>query len=256
MAVEVQLNRYLYTQPVHRAIHHGPPVAETEPQHQQMSTSNIRHNYLHDIESMWWIAIWTYLRIVPTDATADHIKKIEALFLDIFPNSASGSNSRSNFLLDPVLTMENTLQYPYFWAMIQPILDTHSALIEHYLEYETRMEEYLQHKKFSKIYGSFATYFRAAMDNAPSSVTFLHAAHKSVKPVGTFEEHGITALPAAASEAPMRQLKKRRIAAVPTTAGEALTGQPKKRRIAAAPAPAPALRQSRRVRKLPALEGS
>lgn len=207
MAVEVQLNRHLHSRPVLQAIHHGPPVAKKDPKHQQKSTSNIPHNYLHDLESLWWIAIWTSLRIVPVDATAEDIKNIQILFLNIFPNSASGSNSRLDFLLGPVSTVEETPQYFTHWAMIQPILVAHRALADHYINFETEAK-YFSSQKFSNIYGSFALHFKTAMEAAPSSIAFLDDTPESVKPKEISKKRGIAALPAAADEAPTRQPKR------------------------------------------------
>lgn len=98
MAVEIQLNKYLYNQE-DSDVPDGPPVDEDS---QPELEANIPHNYLHDVESVWWIAIWTALRIVPMGTTVDQMKTMRRLFTSIFPNSAGGSIPRMIFLLTPI----------------------------------------------------------------------------------------------------------------------------------------------------------
>lgn len=243
MAVEIQLNRYLYHQAPVDDVPYGPPIVKVN---RPKLKSNIPHNYLHDIESVWWIAIWTALRIVPMNATVDGVKTMRSLFTTIFPNSAGGSTPRTDFLLGPYPTIETTPQYRAHWEMSQAILRAHKLLMDHYMDFERKGKDFVMQNRFSTIYDLVATHFKTAMDKAPSLVTFLGDAPEPTKPEGGSEVHENVAVPTAASEAPTRQ-PKRRITAVPAAAGEAPTRQPKKRKIAAAPTGEASTRKSKRL---------
>ncbi|KAK7680258.1 hypothetical protein QCA50_016767 [Cerrena zonata] len=96
MAIEVQRGEYRYTAETREV--HSTELGAWERTLQLRPKTNarpvFRYNYLHDIESLWWMAMWVFFKTRPALSTPS--TPLEAMDL-IFPYSLAGSRYRDDF---------------------------------------------------------------------------------------------------------------------------------------------------------------
>ncbi|KAK1228050.1 hypothetical protein PQX77_008929 [Marasmius sp. AFHP31] len=88
MAVEVQRGMYRFGDPTSFTI----DDAEEE--------VPFLHNYLHDIEGIWWIMVHNLFTTKPTASTPENLQKRKIIRDLVFPESVDGSLERQDFLMD------------------------------------------------------------------------------------------------------------------------------------------------------------
>ncbi|KAK1230984.1 hypothetical protein PQX77_005916 [Marasmius sp. AFHP31] len=57
------------------------------------------HNYLHDIEAIWWIMVYNLFTTKPTASTPENLQDRKRIRNLIFPGSVNGSPERQDFLM-------------------------------------------------------------------------------------------------------------------------------------------------------------
>ena len=81
MAVEVHLQRYLFRPP--------PPQLDSAALFAALKSRKakveFRFNPLHDLESIWWIALWTFLHFTPADVSDTQLMKQYHIARTLFP---------------------------------------------------------------------------------------------------------------------------------------------------------------------------
>ncbi|KAJ7572299.1 hypothetical protein C8J56DRAFT_1175366 [Mycena floridula] len=77
MAVEVALGFYK-SRPLRTRVHKNPPIT--------VANMHFCHNPLHDLESLWWLLIWSFIHLIPVDNSStlqDQQIAADALFLPV-----------------------------------------------------------------------------------------------------------------------------------------------------------------------------
>ncbi len=97
---------------------------------------DFRYNPMHDLESIWWIAIWTLLRNTPEDVIHSDAQKV--MYQDVFKSKMRGLVLRDNAtfqelretlppefnsdkIIDPLNAMRSKLVQGYAEASASPV---------------------------------------------------------------------------------------------------------------------------------------
>lgn len=119
MSAEVAKQRYLFVQENQaKALLAGAPAW--------------RHNPLHDLDSIWWIAVWATLNFIGPDTqrTDTDTDNFIRLFAD--------PKDRDEFLLDPVTACED-VEFSYHQELWQALCQWRAELSALFAEYEAAL---------------------------------------------------------------------------------------------------------------------
>ncbi|THH28687.1 hypothetical protein EUX98_g5506 [Antrodiella citrinella] len=128
------------------------------------------HNYLHDIEGVWWIAIWILFYTVPlaialsTIDTASQLPQ-EAVADELFPDNLHGSSQRTLFFTTFGAIEENINLLPQNYQPVMLLMaKAHRRLVKMYKKIEDPAfpERIFKHDAFSSIYSKMIVIFRRA----------------------------------------------------------------------------------------------
>ncbi|KAK0453895.1 hypothetical protein EV421DRAFT_1767130 [Armillaria borealis] len=168
MAVEVQDADYLFVPT--SSIPMFPPTFPLP----KRARAPFLHNYLHDIESLFWIGFHALFSTVPAqypkDKLADRLDQ-RRLFDAFFPHRLEGSTERHRFFArqrfdDDTVEVLPTEYHP----VLAVLLFIRSALVFNYDKLE-KLEGFPQHEQFNQVYGTeqpggLSTPFEAAANEA------------------------------------------------------------------------------------------
>ncbi|KAK1227040.1 hypothetical protein PQX77_010002 [Marasmius sp. AFHP31] len=87
MAVEVQRESYRFGNPTSFAVD------------EEEEEVPFLHNYLHDIEGIWWIMVYNLFTTKPTASTPENLQERKIIRDLVFPESVNGSLDRQDFLM-------------------------------------------------------------------------------------------------------------------------------------------------------------
>ncbi|KAK0190698.1 hypothetical protein F5146DRAFT_1195064 [Armillaria mellea] len=167
MAVEVQATEYLFIRnaPVllpdfnhvsaeHEG-HEGEPFAEDEPTAEDDEPPFL-HNYLHDIESLFWMGFHALFSTIPATCLQDQLdrrNKQRDLFNAFFPHYLEGSRERRRFFVrGKFLTAKGVLPTEYKHA-VQWLLNLRFILAYHYDQVE-KFPNFPRHEHFDNVYAT------------------------------------------------------------------------------------------------------
>ncbi|KAK7026794.1 hypothetical protein VNI00_015452 [Paramarasmius palmivorus] len=157
MAVEVQLKEHLFCEPT------DPSAGTKVP---------VLHNYLHDVESVWWIAMWHLFHTYPvreedrciSNVAVKNIRKQQEKAHAIFPASVDGSMKRWFFVerLSHYKEGTNILLHNQLFSrtMGVALLKLH----EYYKLVEVPIENTLEHDLFAGVHRAMVPFFEQARD--------------------------------------------------------------------------------------------
>ena len=126
MAVEAQSQKHVIIRP------QNPPVDVDFDDLLQQTTSRkinarlFNHHYLHDLESLWWIAVWA---IFTTREKSDEQFTLCDTFDEIFPHRMNDIGDRMNFLMDEDTFLRNTAALPRIFEKIYSKLNALRMLL-------------------------------------------------------------------------------------------------------------------------------
>ncbi|KAK0190707.1 hypothetical protein F5146DRAFT_1000692 [Armillaria mellea] len=131
------------------------------------------HNYLHDIESLFWIGFHGLFSTVPAKYSRDEVDQRanqRTLFNSLFPHRLDGSTSRRHFFALSLLHQETVKALPTEYHPVLAVLFfIHNGLVSNYGQLEN-LEGFPQHEQFNQIYGTerlgLSTPFADAVKNA------------------------------------------------------------------------------------------
>lgn len=132
----------------------------------------VRHNYLHDLESLWWIALYGLLTTVPTYAlkTEDINKRLEYA-VAFFRNQLECSVERRGLLTHEEELKE--LNLPSGYKPVLPFIQTAGVvLMQAYRRFEEELETY-DSSKFARTHFDMQALFVQASSVATRSTTEL-----------------------------------------------------------------------------------
>ncbi|KAK1229993.1 hypothetical protein PQX77_006935 [Marasmius sp. AFHP31] len=167
MAVEVQMNFYMF-QPRRGRSNLAQTTSETP----------FLHNYLHDIEGIWWILTHNLYTTVPTNpkekASEGQRQQCINTANSIFPPSVGGGRERNLFV-----------RYEYYWGECKRVLPSEyqdladvsgealDALLRYYRSVEDPTQRVLAHENYRGVYDEMIQYFERMKDHAVHSTESL-----------------------------------------------------------------------------------
>ena len=197
MAVEVQRNKYWFEPQSDAPSYVLPSVTMNHVQQRVnlQEQQQFLHNYLHDIEGLFWIAAWVLFYTHPVSRPLDasdlpRAKKQLQAADRIFPSTLDGSNDRSEFLShDPTFRMHASF-LPEEYAPLTAVLShVQFNLRKMYMSMEDPLENVFDNKLYGRVYDVLSPLFLLAKDCAQGDFIFLSDAirkkeEKATKPKG------------------------------------------------------------------------
>lgn len=173
MAVEVQLGMFSPPVRVLPGPDAMPDVAMADDADEQSDLSDVTtvdftHNYIHDIEGLWWIAVQSMCYSFPTsevddERTPNALLKQRNFANAIFPNTISASGERTTFLTNPaVRDIKVALLHVRYQKAMKHISLAGVKLQECYAKVEYPLTRTLDPRNYFEFYASIAPFFEAA----------------------------------------------------------------------------------------------
>lgn len=152
----------------------------------------INYNFIHDWESLWWIAAYCLCYYTPDcdsvsdcsiqwkcewpSSPEDHLDVADQLF----PHELQGSKVRANFFWQPTLALEHlkTLTTPNYHKVLTPIAIILEDLVEAYTQFEQDMASSVKSRVFATYFDSMFGCYEHARDVAAAKVHLVVVAHK------------------------------------------------------------------------------
>ncbi len=138
----------------------------------------IPHNFLHDLESLWWIGEHALFSSVPASGKVPRIDQQVSSYKILFPHSSGGSNTRTTFLSTHQVHARHIAFLPAQYAKAAKALSKARMFLEsHYtrLEAEPNFPN-VEHSKFAPIY-DLSSYFTSAHNLMYKDNTTLITSH-------------------------------------------------------------------------------
>ena len=135
------------------------------------------HNYMHDVEGLWWIAMWSFFFTIPIS----RIKEVklnqklpqEISAQKIFPLSVTGSSHRSQVFQRRSAFDKRVGNIPSEFALVVPLMaDAASLIRKRYTNNQlaTTIEQINTPEPYATVYDPLAQLFREAALLAPKDV--------------------------------------------------------------------------------------
>ncbi|THH28680.1 hypothetical protein EUX98_g5509 [Antrodiella citrinella] len=146
------------------------------------------HNYLHDIEGIWWIAIWILFYTIPlavASSTINTASKLpqEAVADELFPDNLHGSSQRTSFFTSFDAIEENIDLLPRDYKPVMLLMiQAHRVLVNMYQQIEDPAfpERIFQHDAFSSIYPQIIFIFGSAARAAREQNAVFISDHRRI----------------------------------------------------------------------------
>ncbi|KAK0470890.1 hypothetical protein IW261DRAFT_1671976 [Armillaria novae-zelandiae] len=138
----------------------------------------IPHNFLHDLESLWWIGEHALFSSVPASGKVPHVEQQVSSYKVLFPHSSGGSNARTMFLSTDQVHARRIADLPVQYAKAARALSEARNFLEiHYTRLESEaIFPNVEHSEFAPIY-KLGSYFRIAYNDMYKNDTTLAALH-------------------------------------------------------------------------------
>ncbi len=173
MAVEVQDAAYLFLRTSPTPIFNSTyTLSEPDP-------VPVVHNYLHDIESLFWIGFHALFSTVPAKYPKDELAQRDeqrTWFNAFFPHRLEGSAQRRHFFAQSMFRKETVKALPTeYHSVLAVLLFIRAALVFNYEKLEN-LQGFPQHEQFNQVYGAeqpggLSIHFEAAAKEAYDSDT-------------------------------------------------------------------------------------
>ncbi len=115
------------------------------------------HNYLHDVESLFWIGFHALFSTVPANyPKAQLALRVEQrrLFNAFFPHRLAGSAERRHFFVLEQFKDDAVKALPTeYKSVVKVLLSIHEVLVDHYDKVEN-LKGFPQHEQFNQVYGT------------------------------------------------------------------------------------------------------
>ncbi|KAK0199613.1 hypothetical protein DFS33DRAFT_177630 [Desarmillaria ectypa] len=92
----------------------------------QAPSAYIPHNFLHDLESLWWIGEHALFSSVPASGKVPHLQQQISSYNNLFPHSSSGSNTSTLFLSTNHVHAGHITNLPDLYILVTRVLSEHS----------------------------------------------------------------------------------------------------------------------------------
>ncbi len=151
MAVEVQTTEYIFIRKTGQPL--PPGVDEPLP---QSARPLFLHNYLHDIESLFWIGLHSLFSSIPATYLEDPLdrrNKQRELFNDFFPHYLAGSYERRRFIEHAEFKKTEEVLPGEYRDAVRQLLRIRYFLAYHYDQVEN-LRHFPQHEHFDNVYGT------------------------------------------------------------------------------------------------------
>ena len=152
------------------------------------------HNYLHDIEGIWWIAMYSLFYTLPADQVKNNLDKLhsdeklqqEIFGDDIFPASIGGSLTRSAFMQQDATFEANTDVLPQEYEFVVEImLIALLRLRDFYKEIEAKLEVHFDRTQYAGFYDPLIDCFEKAEKLAIGDIRYIWSVRRQLKAQGT-----------------------------------------------------------------------
>ena len=186
MSVEIQSQSFLYRVPV-----------------RGVKTPPFLHNYLHDVEGLWWIAMWSLFHTIPAARTheveGDLRKQLlqESTADDIFPTSLQGSPERRRFLNNKSYFDELSEDIPAEFRGVIPSLDKMAHLLVTFyatIQNDVAIKQINTPKPYTLIYGPIEKCFQDAIPHAAEDVRLISTVRWEAEKKEKEKEHAAAVL--------------------------------------------------------------
>lgn len=140
------------------------------------------HSYLHDLEGLWWIAIWSLFYAIPTARIHEVERNLKERLNQemtagcIFPVSLQGSLERQRFLLQKVYFDLTIQRIPAeFRGVIPAMRQAAQLLVTSYISVQSDATIHLINtpEPYTTIYGHVEQCFRNAIPHAAEDVRLV-----------------------------------------------------------------------------------
>ncbi|KAK7026718.1 hypothetical protein VNI00_015491 [Paramarasmius palmivorus] len=157
MAVEVQTKAHLFSR-------RKKTLASTK--------VPVLHNYLHDAESIWWIAIWHLFHTYPalkehrglSDDPEENISQQQSWADSIFPGNINGSAQRLLFFQGTGTYDDSTQSLLHSESFSEIMVEALLKLRDYYETVELPPENIYNHELFAGIHKALVPFFENAQD--------------------------------------------------------------------------------------------
>ncbi|KAK0494824.1 hypothetical protein EDD18DRAFT_285378 [Armillaria luteobubalina] len=154
------------------------------------------HNYLHDVESLFWIGFHALFSTVPAKySKAELALRLDQriLFNAFFPHRLEGSTQRSNFFVFNRRKDDAMKALPTeFESVVEALFSIQDLLVEYYMDVEN-LKGFPQQEQFKQIYCTEAlagllAYFEAA---AKKHTVVIHSHCSPTNPLSLLVLHEV-----------------------------------------------------------------
>uniref|UniRef100_A0A0W0FDR8 Uncharacterized protein n=1 Tax=Moniliophthora roreri TaxID=221103 RepID=A0A0W0FDR8_MONRR len=124
------------------------------------------HNYFHDVEGVWWIAIWHLFYACPVESKTD-IKKLTGQVRaanNIFPDDVDGTTQRQNFFVLPGDCRQVAQVLLHNKELVDIMDGALTKLREHYSKVEHPIDNIFKHELFAGCHDALMPFFERARD--------------------------------------------------------------------------------------------
>ncbi|KAL0065232.1 hypothetical protein AAF712_007743 [Marasmius tenuissimus] len=203
MAIEVQKNGYCFqaseesntSLPQARPIRgpDGKRIVRTAPLARQQNAKveiPFFHNYLHDVEALWWIMMWNVFSTVPAEMehtmSGDQYEKYTSHALELFPSTLDGNTSRADLIRhQPDYERHQARLCDEYQNLASMMVQLLEILREFYVKVERPLENVLKHAAYAEVYEDMILAFQAARPYALPHVKYLDQMKKAFHNGGT-----------------------------------------------------------------------
>ncbi|KAK0480485.1 hypothetical protein EDD18DRAFT_1363656 [Armillaria luteobubalina] len=150
MSVEVQATEYIFIRKTEQPL----PSDDDEPLPQN-TLPLFLHNYLHDIESLFWIGLHLLFSTIPASYPEDlpARNKQSVLFNDFFPHYLAGSAARRRFIEHADFKTTEEVPPDEYRNTVRRLFRLRYILAYHYGQVEN-LSSFPQHEHFSQVYST------------------------------------------------------------------------------------------------------
>ncbi len=133
-------------------------IGDRSPQKQQLALTPVVHNFLHDIESIWWVYLWTILALV-NHSPSNSFAAI------VFEDTFNPSLVRGEMLTTSISNRLQQHLHPMLQQLVQPVDAVRSQLFQTYRKFKDPSE--------LSVYSPFYGLLLGLVDRTPTWVPNL-----------------------------------------------------------------------------------
>ena len=195
MSIEVQVNKYQF-------LPDAPPPLNLPSKGKKNGQQNVVpqqrlqfiHNYLHDVEGLFWIAAWLLFYTYPASRLLDasNLKRVKEQLETaerIFPGTLHGSTHRTSFLWFSQSFTDDTQCLPEEYTFLKSVVShVRYNLTKLYKAMEDPLSNAFDKKLFGCVYDVLSSTFLQAQEHAEGNVISLSDAIQKMEEKAKEEE--------------------------------------------------------------------